>query len=824
MPVETPAPPPNPPGPRHPLAATLALGLVGQIGQIVLLRELLMVFHGNELSIGVILAAWMIGVGAGSRLGALVCERLPRPRLLPVLTATGVLVLLPATILLIRTLRGWFDVLPGAYLSIPDMAGASIVVLAPVCLLLGAHFVFLAQWWRNTNDTNGADGASGAGRAYVGEAVGNVIGGMLFTLVLVRWLNAFQAAALAGVLMLGAVLLMVHGTSTGGATGARRVRATLAVLAAAAIAGLPLLGHVDRWAYRWQWRFFAPEHRLVEMRQSKYGAIAVAQREDQYSFFQSGHLLFSTAGADAEAAAEEHEAVVFAHFSLVQHERPRRILLIGGGLRGTLREMARHPVERIDYVELDPVLTATALPYVAPATREALADERVRLIHADGRLFVKTSREAYDMIVVDAPDPATAVLNRYYTEEFFREADARLLPGGVLVLGVVSTPGMRGRAVANRNATIYHTLGRVFAEVLPLGDRYLYLCATQAPGQVSADVKTLQTRYLARRVETPGFSYRHFHTLLEEGPLRRMNWIIRRHGRSPHAHLSAPDAGPLFPGDIALQRREEARLPPVEQRYFINSDFKPIGVFHTLALWHMLSRAGGEDVFKWILRVEPWWVAPAVGLVLAAALVLRLAGRATGRRPDTHLAVLCAVFTTGLSTMAMQIAVLFAFQSLYGFVYEAVGLIMALFMGGLALGAALSHRFIPDRSDMRILACVQAMLALLAGLLAVVVPWSAALQSPAAVFALFSAITFAAGLLNGADFPLAAACCMALNKRFAKATGIVYGVEMVGASTGAVLAGVAVAPVLGIPACFLLASVAQGTAFLVLLLARVSHA
>jgi hypothetical protein len=48
--------------PSH-LPAVLSLGIVCQIGQIVLLRELLMVFHGNELSLGIILAAWMVWVG-----------------------------------------------------------------------------------------------------------------------------------------------------------------------------------------------------------------------------------------------------------------------------------------------------------------------------------------------------------------------------------------------------------------------------------------------------------------------------------------------------------------------------------------------------------------------------------------------------------------------------------------------------------------------------------------------------------------------------------------------------------------------------------------
>ena len=103
-----------------------------------------MVFHGSELSIGIILAAWMLWVGVGSRLGAVLYERSGRPLLVLIATAAAVLVALPATVLFVRAVRGFFDVLPGAYLSFLDMAVSCLVLMAPACLLLGAQFVMLA--------------------------------------------------------------------------------------------------------------------------------------------------------------------------------------------------------------------------------------------------------------------------------------------------------------------------------------------------------------------------------------------------------------------------------------------------------------------------------------------------------------------------------------------------------------------------------------------------------------------------------------------------------------------------------------------------------
>jgi spermidine synthase len=798
------------------------LGMVSQVAQVVVLRELLMVFHGNELSIGIILAAWMAWVGVGSGLGAVIAGRSRHILAVLMLNAAVLLLVLVATVVVIRGLRGFFDVLPGAYLSLWDIALASFTVMAPACLLIGMQFVLLAKLWRQSDRV---EDTSGAGKTYVGEAMGHVIGGITFTFAMVHVLDSFQTVVVAGMLMVAAVLWA--GRRSGGlAWQVRRpLRAAVTGLLVAAGGGIFLLGQLDDWAYQLHWRHLAPDHVLIETHQSKYGNIAIARRDDQYSFFQSGHLLFSTAGPETRVPHfEEQEAAVFAHFAMVQHPQPRRILLVGGGLRGTLGEIARHPVEHIDYVELDPVLTRAARPYVSAATLAALGDPRVRLVHADGRVFVKGASRQYDIVIVDVPDPATAVLNRFYTREFFAEVRRLLDSEGVLVIGAVSTPGLRGMAVANRNAAIHHTLGSVFSHVLPVGERFLTYLATDSVEAISADPAVLQRRYLERDVSTEAFSQHHFRLLLEDSQLRRVNWIIRNHGRSADAHRLAPEPAPLRPPDLQTQLALAGELAPVNQRFFLNSDFKPITYFYTLMFWGDLTRTGDAELLKRLLVVEAWWILPVVGLVIALALVLRITGSLAGRRPDRQFAVALAVFTTGFSTMALQIALLFSFQSIYGFIYERVGLIVAIFMAGLAVGTALTNRYVRNKANTDTLAAVQLAIAVLAGLIALLLPRSAAVESSAMVFALFSALTFVSGLLNGLDFPLAAECFRALNRRAERSAGLVYGVELFGACLGAALASAVVAPIIGIVACCLLAATVNATAFAVLMLSRRSHA
>ncbi|WP_244147320.1 spermine synthase [Desulfonatronovibrio hydrogenovorans] len=800
------------------ILAVLMLGIVSQTAQVLILRELLMVFHGNELSMGIILCAWLSWVGAGSFLGA----RLTRPgssitSLFRASTA-GVVMILPLTILLIRILRGMFNIPPGAYLSVWDMFVSCFVLMGPVCLLLGAQFVILARIWR---EKDAAPDTSGAAKTYVVEAAGNMLGGLLFTLVMVRYFNSFQTGLIITLCMLLPALFLAGPTREKTSLTIQRAGVWAVCTFLVSVPLFFLLEKMDSLAWTVQWQHMTPQHELAGTYQSKHGNITVLKRHDQYSFFQSGHLVFSTAGPETMLPGlEQQEAVVFAHLAMVQHPEPKSVLLIGGGLRGVLAETARHPVRKIDYIELDPVLTRAVLDHAGTDILKVLQDPRITLIHTDARLYVKKARKKYDMIIIDVPDPATAVLNRYYTREFFQEARQLLNPGGVLATGLVSTPDLRTKGVAHRNAATYHTLASVFARVLPVGDRFLFYFATDTPEHISPDPDLLAKRYLERNINAQGFSALHFHVLLEDAQLRRVNWIIRNHGRNPLDHIHGPGLAPISPEPVSRQELAEKDLPPVQSRYFINSDLKPIGYFYTLMFWNELTGSGQNNILETFLKVRPWWALPLTILPLAAIWSFRLLAPRLPARLDTLAAVLFTAFTTGFSTMALQMALLFSFQSIYGFIYETVGLIMGLFMLGLALGAWTTQSLAGSRADLSTLALVQVLMAACAGAMALVLPQVAALEFPVLIFVLFSGLTFTAGFINGIDFPLTMACYQKLGPGAEKSAGAVYGTELMGACTGAVLAGAIVIPVLGVTACCLMAALAGAAAFTALKICR----
>jgi spermidine synthase len=796
------------------LPGVLLLGAVSQIGQVLFLRELLMVFYGSELSIGIILAAWLVWVGVGSRLGAAIIDKLREPRRAIVFTSMGIALSIPASILLMRGSRALFDVLPGAYLSLWDMTRASFLLMAPTCLLLGMQFVLLVRIWRERDrqyDT------STAAKTYLTEAAGNILGGLAFTFLLVRSLSVMQTALVLVILISAAILPMIWPVT--------RERSVLCwavfSLLLLAIVLFPFADQLDAWAYRQQWAHFSPQHQLIETHPSQYGTISILERKEQYSFFQSGHLVFSTAGPDAtDAGMENIDAVQFAHFAMVQHEQPRRVLLIGGGMRGILEEILRHPIQHVDYIELDEVLTETVRPYLPFGTRQALNHPRVRLLHTDGRLFVKTTEQTYDLIILDLPDPATAVLNRFYTVEFFQEVNALLEPGGVFIIGAATTPDMRGLAIANRNTTLFHSLSSEFSLVQAIPDQMLVFVATNQPETISLDPALLAQRYQARAIQSDAFAPEYFDTMLQDVDIRRVGWILRTHGRDTNAHRDGPGTVPLTIPSLNEQEQRAAELPPVNQRFFNNSDLKPIGYYYTVMFLEHLTRAGQTETLAGLLNVKPWWLVSILTLPVLVLFGLKLANRGEKQTTRARLAILFSVFTTGFSMMMLQVSLIFAFQSVYGFIYEIIGIITALFMCGLAAGTFLSHRSFKEKSNLNLLMKIQFLMSAYGVLMAISFPAIIRIHSPALIITLFSSLLFLAGLLNGLNFPIAAACTLNLSKQADKSAGLVYSGELFGACAGSVLASVLIAPMWGIIASCLIASAASISAMLTLSLSR----
>jgi len=124
---------------------------------------------------------------------------------------------------------------------------------------------------------------------------------------------------------------------------------------------------------------------------------------------------------------------MMSHPALFTHPDPKRVLVIGGGDCGTLREVLRHPgVELAEQVELDERVTRVAEQYF-PALCEKNNDPRARFHFTDGIQWVADARPgSYDVIIIDSTDPVGPAAG-LFSETFYKNCLRALSPQGVVV-------------------------------------------------------------------------------------------------------------------------------------------------------------------------------------------------------------------------------------------------------------------------------------------------------------------------------------------------------------------------------------------------------
>lgn len=123
---------------------------------------------------------------------------------------------------------------------------------------------------------------------------------------------------------------------------------------------------------------------------------------------------------------------LMAHVPLLAQKDPRNALLICFGVGNTASAIARHStIERIDAVDLNDQVFATA-PEFSRFNDDVYLDPRIRLIHDDGRGFLRMTGERYDLITSEPPPPMAAGVYRLYSREYYEAALAHLTEDGMM--------------------------------------------------------------------------------------------------------------------------------------------------------------------------------------------------------------------------------------------------------------------------------------------------------------------------------------------------------------------------------------------------------
>lgn len=713
------------------LLSVTMMGISHIVTQILVMREFLNVFYGNELVFGIILSNWLLLTGLGCYLGGFLVKPGRGIRLL-IVSQVFVAIIPVFYILAIRAMPTLLFV-RGELLGVDRVLFSSLLLLAPYCLLTGFLLVLACELFKFGGP------AVQIGRVYLMDNIGDILGGFLFSFIFVYLFNPFQTLLLVLTLnMAAAIFLSIH---------TRKTLFVVAISMLTLLSGFILLFEdLDTFSTRLQFK----GQELVWFGESPFGKVVVTKLGDQLTFFENRVPLFST-----ENTVANEETV---HYAMVQHPKPRWVLLISGGVSGTLGEILKYgSVEHVDYVELDPLILE-----VGERFTDLLGSSRVEVHNMDGRLFVKRTGRRYDVIIVDLPDPETAQINRFFTLEFFNEIKKILNEDGVFSISLSPSGNYVSQEKMVLNSSLYKTLRKVFSNVIVIpGGRDFFLASNR---RLSYEV--------GERLEEFGVETRYVNKYYLDG--------------------------------ILTPSRLELVMDSVRAETRVNRDLKPITYYYYLRYWTSQFQTRPE------LFLAPFLV------LLPLIMVLTLL-----RGGATPLAIFTTGFAGAGLEVVLLIGFQILYGYVYhGLGVVITAFMVGLALGAAYMNRKIPQKNVGDL--VKIEFGVAAYSFLLPFLLVLLKESQNLGWAEIPLKTGFPILTAVLGILVGLEFPLASKIVhLKQGKNVPETASLLYSADLVGACIGAILVSTLLIPILGITmVCFLVATLNLASMVALILLNR----
>ncbi|MBI9092151.1 MAG: spermidine synthase [Desulfobacterium sp.] len=169
----------------------------------------------------------------------------------------------------------------------------------------------------------------------------------------------------------------------------------------------------------------------VEIVETLYSKRSEFQQIDLYMTKSHGKMLVLDGIIQLTERDEFAYQEMLTHVPMFAHPNPERVLVIGGGDGGVLRELGRHDcIKNIDFCDIDPEVMNVAKQFL-PSMACGFDDPRVTVNIADGSKFIKEHKNTYDVIIVDSSDPIGPG-EALFEKPFYEGLKAALKKGGIV--------------------------------------------------------------------------------------------------------------------------------------------------------------------------------------------------------------------------------------------------------------------------------------------------------------------------------------------------------------------------------------------------------
>ncbi|MFA5927789.1 MAG: hypothetical protein WC838_00600 [Candidatus Margulisiibacteriota bacterium] len=556
--------------------------------QSLIIRELIAQFTSNELGYGIFIAFWLMSNALGSILSRFLFINKEERGLQIILLLLAVLT--PALILWLKFFKFFLNIPIGILMPNTIVFVATLSVFLPVGLLTGIFFSLQSRSLKDININ------------YLYEGLGFAAGGLIFSFIFISFFDSLQIGLILALISILLVLFYY-----------KKMKALLVVMALVAGA---LLFTSPLWEAKIN-SFLWPGYQFVKSKEAISGRLTLVKKNNLSTLFlNNAPYAYSYDKAYSEETA----------YIPLMYLPPKPKVLVIGGSRNLFKELTK---AHADITILQPDRSVLRLyPSVVDLTRFKIAD---------GRNFLRKTRQKFDCIIINMPPPFNVMSNRFYTKEFFLLAKMHLQDDGIMALQL---PIGENAQVLDLNKSINKTLHSVYPVVKAVRVSALHYLSAKDPALFDTPDDYLNKKLSSFDPEF--FNYSVLASALD--PLnQKILWESISYSRTT----------------------------------WNNSDQRPVCYYLGLTYAQTLLNSSLVGVFDYVKKNNFWLLLLILAMIVFSTLLTKY----------KELSLPLVIFFQSLVMVAWEILLIQYYQIEYGELYHHFPVLIGLFMLGLSAGA-----------------------------------------------------------------------------------------------------------------------------------------
>ncbi len=584
-------------------------GFSGIVSQLVLIREMFIIYYGNEFTLGIILANWLILEALGSfYLG----RKIKNYNILIILF----IIFLPISLTILRNLKNIFSLPFGQTIPIHLIFLSSLLILFPVSITHGALFTSFAQYLSYEKSII---------LTYIYETLGTIFGGLIFTFLLIKYLNSFSIIALT--IFLNLLILIDY----------KNYKSFFLLIPY--LLFLFFLGKIEKKTIENQWQ----NRKIVYYHNSLYGNITILKDKEQYTLFHNSIPIITTPTPNI-LSSQDFIHLPFLLYLSQNKEKDLKILFISGGLGGNIYELLRYKDIEIDYLEIDPEIFQALKKFRTDLTEKELKSKELKTYHLDARYFLRRYKKNYDLIYLGIKEIVDLQISRLFTLEFFKIIKNHLKEKGLFIFSLPSSLTYLPIELKLLNKSLINTLERVFSNILIIpGEENIF---------IATDNKNISKDKLPFLIES---SLRYLED--KDNLIINENYLKLRLSQNYFDFFNS-------------------QIKDIEGK--INTDFSPIALYYFLSYFNSHFSPFFQKLFLFFQKIK---------FSFLLLFIILFAFFFNFFKKSKRRSIIFLIFSTGFYGLISSLLISFSFQIVYGYLYYSLGLLTTSFMAGIAFGS-----------------------------------------------------------------------------------------------------------------------------------------